>query len=246
MTSQRDTFKPPAYWDHYITSRLETYLPLYRAKAWASDTTPTHRRRLLYTIFRETLQVFIARYSRGDSLAVLHAEFPNVVQALAEYHAQPDHEPYDFDYFDGYVRALGLVALGILLETDDSTFARLLHEIDQAGRDALFDRLIALRQGGAAGTQALIYPRPYRPLLAALDAPAATRSDLLTEFLQRYYPAMAPTYWHNSHCRDSGGFFGYWCFELAAFVHELQWDDEVCLTSPYYPRAWRTADVGGR
>ncbi len=236
---QRDTFKPPAYWDRYVTYHLETRLPAFRTKAWAPDTTPKHRRRLLYSIFRETLHLLIARYSRGDDLTVLRAEFPGVVQALAEYQAQPDHEPYDFDYFDGYVRALGLVALGILLEADKRTFARLRHEIDQAGRDALFDRLVALRQADLAPTTALMYPRPYRPLYTALDASATERPALLADFVKRYYPGMARTYWHNTHRRDNVGFFGYWCFELAAFVHTLQWDDEVCLTSPYYPRAWR-------
>lgn len=158
-------------------------------------------------------------------------------------HAQPDHEPHDFDYFDGYVRALGLVALGILLETEDSTFARLLREINQSGRDALFDRLVALRQDNASSMTVLMYPRPYRPLYAALDASATVRPTLLADFVQQYYPAMKGVYWHNTHRRDDVGFFGYWCFELAAFVHELEWDDEACLPSPYYPRAWR-ADRG--
>lgn len=239
MTPQRDTLKPPAYWDDYITYQLETRLPKFRAKAEAATTTPKHRCRLLYSIFRETLHLLIARYSRGDDLTVLRTMFSTVVQALQDYQAQPEHEPYDFDYFDGYVRALGLVALGILLKTDTQTFTRLLDAINQSARDALFDRLVALRQGPALFTTKLLYPRPYRLLYEALDAPDSKRSPLLTGFLQQYYPAMQDTYWHDSHQSEGASFFGYWCFELAAFCRELAWDEPACIDSPYYPRAWR-------
>lgn len=41
---------------------------------------------------------------------------------------------------------------------------------------------------------------------------------------------------HDSHLSDDAGYFGCWCFELAAFVKELKIDVTAFAGNPFYPR----------
>jgi hypothetical protein len=47
---------------------------------------------------------------------------------------------------------------------------------------------------------------------------------------------MTQVYWHDKHTIKGVGFFGYWCFEVAAFVRKLGINDEPFADNPYYPR----------
>ena len=47
---------------------------------------------------------------------------------------------------------------------------------------------------------------------------------------------MSGAYWHDSHLNKDTGYFGYWCFELAAFVKALGIPDDAFADNPFYPR----------
>ena len=59
---------------------------------------------------------------------------------------------------------------------------------------------------------------------------------LTDRFLAVYYDGMQDAYWHNTHLSDDSGYFGYWCFELAAFVRELRINDATFADSAFFPR----------
>jgi hypothetical protein len=80
-----------------------------------------------------------------------------------------------------------------------------------------------------------MYPRPYGPLRDALDASGDEQSQKLTEFLDGWYDGMEAAYWHGSHTGSDAGYFGYWCFELAAFVKQLGINDSTFADNLYYP-----------
>lgn len=235
MTRLRDTFRDQRYFDEQVEYNARKLVE-FRAIIADPGTAPDHRRQLRHTVFRRELEQLVARYSRGEPVSELRTAYPRVVAALAEYQAQAGREAHDFGHFDAYVLALWIVALGILLDVDDVTFHRAVEELDNAGRDAIFDRLVALRVGGRAPARALLYPDPYAPLLEALDASGTTRTVLIRRFLDGYYEGMRGAYWHDSHLGEDAGYFGYWCFELAAFVKVLRIDDSAFAASPYYPR----------
>ena len=231
----RDRLREPSYWDEQVRYN-EQSLAQFRAIIDEPATAPEHREQLRHTVFRRELEQLIARYSRGEPAAALRDAFPRVVSALADYRHAAGPEAHDFEHFDAYVFALWIVSLAILLDVDEAEFHRAVRELDNAGRDAIFDRLVALRVPCQAPADTLMYPRPYRPLADALHATGAEQTWLILKFLDDWYDGMAGAYWHGSHTGADAGYFGYWCFELAAFVKGLGIDDSAFADRPFYPR----------
>lgn len=46
---------------------------------------------------------------------------------------------------------------------------------------------------------------------------------------------MKLTYWYDSDKNKHETFFGYWCFESAAFIKILNLDDSIIEKQEYYP-----------
>ncbi len=233
--AERSQFKPKAYFDQWIARHTQT-LDEFQAIADGPQTQPEHRQSLLHSIFRRRLELLIARYSRGDAKAVLAGAFPAVIDALAEYQREAGPGTQNFNNFDAYVYALWILSLGILLDVDRDLLDRAIAELNNRGRDAIFDRLLALRLPGLKPAANVLYPEPYGLLLQALGATGKERTQGIQEFLANYYGGMLGAYWHGSHGSDDTGFFGYWCFELAAFVKAMGIDDTAFADNPFYPR----------
>jgi hypothetical protein len=231
----RDRLMPETYFDEQLRYNEEA-LKRFRDLIASADTTPEHRRQLRHTVYRRELEQLITRYSRGEPIEALRVAYPKVIEALAEYQRQAGGSAHDFDHFDAYVLALWITSLAILLGVDDSDARRAVQELDNEGRDCVFDRLVALRSAGRTPTATVMYPNPYQPLRDALDASGDEQTRLIEDFLARWYDGMGPAYWHGSHRRRDAGYFGYWCFELAAFVKGLGIDDRAFANHPHYPR----------
>ena len=219
--THRDKFRDHAYFDRHIR-RIASSIEKFGALIATHDIEPEHRRRLRHTVFRREVELLVARYSRGDPPDKLREALPSVIRAFAAYQQQAGRAAHDFSHFDAYVYALWIASLAILLEVPDAELRVAVDLLDNEGRDALFDRLVALRVAGRAAASTLMYPQPYRPLFEALDASGEARTKLILEFLNGYYAGISGAYWHNSHLGEDTGYFGYWCFELAAFVKALK------------------------
>ncbi|SRR5258708_6533749 len=232
--NKRETFKEQDFFDKEVIRNEQSIADFSRI---ASDpaTTPDHRRQLLCSLFLRQVEQLILRYSRGESVSSLAVWFPQIVGALAAYHKEAGHSPYGFEELDSYVFALWLVSLAILLDVEESCLRDLLREINNEGRDALYERLVSLRVPGRPQPKTLLYPKPYQPLLEAHDATGEQRDQLIGTFLKNYYKGMKNAYWHDSHLGEDAGFFGYWCFELAAFVKVLDIDDHTFADNIFYP-----------
>ncbi len=81
----------------------------------------------------------------------------------------------------------------------------------------------------------IIWPGTYGRLNRALDAKGQLRDKMINDFLKEYYQGMRNAYWYGTDKLDDGGYFGYWCFELAAFVRLLDISDDAFANNPYYP-----------
>jgi hypothetical protein len=230
----RDTRKDARYFDEQARHN-EEWLEKVRGIIASPDTAPNQRRMLRHAVYRRELEQLIARYSRGERVEALRAAFPRTIDALAEYQQQADNAAQDFDNFDAYILALWIMALAVLLDVGDDETRRAAQELGNSGRDAIFDRLLALRLPGQRETRTLMYPRPYGPLRDALDASGDEQSRKLTEFLDGWYDGMEPAYWQGSHTGSDAGYFGYWSFELAAFVKQLGINDSAFADNLYYP-----------
>lgn len=232
---QRDTFLPKEYWTREVQSRGE-WISKHEMTVTAPSTSHEHRVALRYSIFSEHLELLIARYSQGEELGALRRAFPAVIDALNAYHDEPGHRAFDFHTIYAYVDALWLVSLAILLVIDQDDLERLIALIGNDGHDALYDRLTALCIPRCLATTKLLHPRPYEFLYSALDTHGNDRDQMITRFLKGYYRGMRRTHWHDRHLYPTTGFFGYWCFELAAFVKALRIPDQSFADNIYYPR----------
>ena len=241
----RDRIKPKQYFDEQVRYNAKT-LDEFRAIIAARDTEPVHREQLRYALFRRELEQLILRYSGGEPITILRSEFAKAIHSLEEYPQQAGTAANDFGSFNAYVYALWIISLGVLLDVDDEELRRAVKDLDNEGRDALFDRLVALRFPGRAPTTTLMYPKPYEPLLRALDATGDARTTLILRFLAFYYDGMRDAYWYDTHLSDDSCYFGYWCFELAAFVKVLGIDDVAFADSMFYPRDLVRPPAGGR
>lgn len=67
---QRDTFKSPEYWPGYIAQK-EGAITMFEARIAQPQTTPSHRRSLRYSVFRERFELVIARYSQGMDITLI-------------------------------------------------------------------------------------------------------------------------------------------------------------------------------
>lgn len=231
----RDPRKDRRYFDHEVdyTAGMQRQ---FRETIAAPETTASHRRMLRFTVYRRELEQLIAQYSRGDSAARMRARFPQLIDAMEEYHREPERDEGDFHRIDAYVRALWIVSLGILLDVEQALFVRAANTLADGGRDTIFERLVALLIPETKPTNALLHPDPYALLVQALDSEETARDASIHQFLDRWYDALSNTYWHGSHTRDDAGYFGYWCFCLAAFVKVLGIDDSSFADNRYYPR----------
>jgi len=230
----RDTRRDARYFDEQVRHN-EEWLEKSRGVIASPDTAPNQRRMLRHAVYRRELELLIARYSRGEPVAALRAAYPRVIDALAEYQQHAGNAAQDFDNFDAYVLALWIMALAVLLDVGDDQTRRAAQELGNSRRDAIFDRLLALRLPGQEETRTLMYPRPYGPLRDALDASGDEQSQKLTEFLDGWYNGIKAAYWQGSHTGSDAGYFGYWCFELAAFVKQLGINDSTFADNLYYP-----------
>lgn len=241
---QTEPAKPDGYFDKFIA--FSTELIEEREEKLRKNPSQFAKPQNVYnTIFSESYQRFVARYSNGTALSELAEEFPSLIYKWEQYllHAK---DPFEFDYpitadvryLSNYTLALWMLSWAYIFDLDEAYWLRLVACIGNVGKDLLVERLILRRLPWLAterlsATQ-LVYPKAYQALYDALNSSAPEQPVLLTTFLQGWYKHMKKAYWYNSH--KEGGFFGYWAWEAAGVTVAFGLDDSQYRDMPYYPK----------
>jgi len=236
--TKREPLMDEGYFEQTI-AHIEKTAVRFEAIVEKPDTKPEQRKRLLYSLFRDSYELLLARYSAGEPVADLRAGFETVVRRRERHQQELGRLGNDFSAIDDYVTSLWLVSLGLLLDVGQPIFERLLGCIGNAGRDQLFERLVATRVLGRTEGNTVLFPKPYQTLCDAAKAAGAGRSNLVADFLKSWYPALGKLkiYWHDCHKGpEGGGFVGYWCLEAGAVVKAFGIDDSEFRERPYYPK----------
>ena len=198
-------------------------------------------------LFSSILEYLVAQYSRGDDLAVIRDSLPELLEqrekllyycdALPE-EKQENRLMYERLSDHRYINYCRWLTFAACLGINQAHIDRALELIDNAGVDALFDRIaIALGDSERPVAEGLLYPKPYAQLYEALDAPPAQQGKLITKFLDGY--ANTVRKWGIAIIREKDWkqHPGDWCFEAALVVKLFNIDDSAFRDHPLYPAA---------
>lgn len=214
----------------------------------ALDNDSHDRHRLSCAIADQVFQNFMLRYTAGDDLAALSDDLTYVVDAYvqaamyaSEHTNVAGTPPLQLTLLEDYERTLQLLGLCHLLHRGDQ-LPRLAELFDgaAAGKDLLYDALLAGGLAGRIEVDALCHDAPYRHLANGLRRATADESAAdLVRYLECWYPAMASIAWYDSHLGmpdDVSGYFGYWAVEAAAVAYLLDLDDVRLRDYIVYPK----------
>jgi hypothetical protein len=229
----RDTVKTGLYFKSYIEEKERNNAELTQTAATTND--KTHYIRLLFAIYQNELECWIARYSADEAITVLKDSFERVIDALDDYLQQPGSERINLHVLADYIQALWLISIAFLINAEDRLFKRIIALIDQSGKDGVLDQLIKLRIAQHQTVNTLVHPGPYMALYNALLEKGEEKNKSILSFIDNYYTSIQDVYWMDID-PEKGNYFGRWLFELAAFVKSGMIDDQAFVNNPHYPK----------
>lgn len=225
----RTKFKNAAYFQSYITLNnedIEFFDDGLKSGATKEDRVPAVNRQL----FTTSIHTLIAKYSAGAPLDEIKNDFPEVVSRLEKGWQNEGKKIH----FDNYVLMLWMLSLGILLDSNESDFRKIVDVLDSSSQnDYLFDTIIASKLPDRKINSEMLYPAEFgylKNLCENKDAAA------LKEYLDdSWYKKMKSAYWFDNDKNKNDVFFGYWSFETATFIRILGLDDSSLKDQQYYP-----------
>lgn len=245
----RETSRKKVDLDEYIRFWTESNQKRKNRRDDTEQLPPEGKVKAASGVFSQTLDLIVTRYSRGDDLTALLNDLPGLLEqrekllyycdALPE-EKQENRLMYERLSDHRYINYCRWLTFATCLGIDQTHIDRALELIDNAGVDALFDRIaIALGDSERPVADGLLYPKPYAPLYEALDAAPAQQSKLIKKFLDGYAKTIYK--WGLSFISmpdDDGPYHtGNWCFEAALVVKLFNIDDSAFRDHPLYPAA---------
>jgi Domain of unknown function (DUF1911)/Domain of unknown function (DUF1910) len=188
--------------------------------------------------YAHPLRWWIARYSRGDSLTALAADYGRIidmVQATQRAEDAKADQPtpifaHENQYASLYREALVMLSMGLCVRAPPARVRPLLDSCERG--DPLLEAVASAFQpslGVPAGPPA--FPRFFDGLYAAQAALPPARPGIVADYLKG---------WCSERMREFGfkiaqEHIGYWCFEAAGLVAALDIDDASFSAHPHYP-----------
>lgn len=233
----------------YTHSKFNQYsLPRLTAELADESNDPGRRSIIAKRIATDWFEVFMLRYTAGESIAELRDNFSLVVSAHvralefeSENESHSEVSPLRFGEIDDYERAMQLISLCYLLHRRDE-LQRLVMVCDGglSGSDALYEDLLTFEFNDRYDVDELFYEDIYRNISNSYYRD--TEKERITDIekhLKKWYKGMKNAVWHDSHLNmnevGTAGYFGYWAIEAAAMAYLLNVNDEKFRQYAIYP-----------
>ena len=226
----RVPFKNEEYFNEYIKENEES---LKEYTEFLSDKRVLKERLYLLKnkIFEEKLEIMVAKYSRGDDIDTLRLDYKSALELWRETSFKDKIEYY-------YTINLWFVSLTVLLDMGDDIVETVKRKLEQENiNDWLLNFILAKGEKEPAQIEGqLLVPKESQALKNAICA--SDKNQLIHYLEKEWYSNFKDCGWYDSHKLSKRNFqiyFGYWCFEAAAVMKLLKWDDSDLVDQQYYP-----------
>lgn len=189
-------------------------------------------------LFNRKIKILNIRYARGDDLAAIRADLPDVLEtylkadeacmvAWGTHLWKPDVLHEEELTLLGFCYCLGV--------DDEALLQRFLSCFVPEGKSTLTDRLVAVYQPGRkiGDPKKWNLAQTYRFLNEAIDAPPAQQAKLIKKYLKRYEKELKD---YKHPLEENEAYVGVWAYEVAAVVCAFGIDDSGFIDHPHYPR----------
>lgn len=226
----RDNRKSKEYFDEYIDEEIEDFMEFF--EMLDDGSVPDDRMDLLYQVlFEKKLDIIIAMYSRGDALSKIELEFNKLVELWAGVVCTEDLEVE-------YTQNLWVVSMAVLFGWADEKLAMIKDRfVEENINDWFFNFLLSDEGSNPELIEGELHePERYQTLKKAI---CTSNKQLLVQYLEKEWYGHFKDYgWYDSHKltrKSQSIYFGYWCFEVAAVMKKLGWNDSELIEQSYYP-----------
>ena len=226
----RVPFKNEEYFNEYIEKSTEE---LKETKELLNDKRVLKERLclLIERIFELKLHIIVAEYSRGDDIDTLRLDYKSALELWRETSFKDKIEYY-------YTINLWFVSLTVLLDMGDDIVETVKRKLEQENiNDWLLNFILAKGEKEPAQIEGqLLVPKESQALKNAICA--SDKNQLIHYLEKEWYSNFKDCGWYDSHKLSKRNFqiyFGYWCFEAAAVMKLLKWDDSDLVDQQYYP-----------
>ncbi|MBJ8450267.1 DUF1911 domain-containing protein [Acinetobacter bereziniae] len=227
----RTDLKDRHYFDAYIQLNLDD-IAFYEQCLKSADQKEERIPAIKHQVFNISLHTVIAQYSAGFSSEQMKDSFLDLIPRFEAGWCNTENNDNKI-YFDGYIQALWMVSLAILLDVAVGDFQRIVNTLEgKNSQDMILDVLISTQLPRQKSEQ-LLYPQKFEFIKKLIDT---QNIEGFKDYLDRkWYPSMKQTYWFDLDKNKNDVFFGYWSFESAAIVKLLKLDDTILKWQRYYP-----------
>ncbi|AUW96716.1 PoNe immunity protein domain-containing protein [Streptococcus pluranimalium] len=219
----RDTIKDSEYFKYYL-DKQNTRLTFYKNKLPEIDTSKEKvMRSMKNAIFTINFEILLARYSKGDDLKSIRAEYIKSIPAFKEVFS---------DIID--MSTLQFIALAVLLDVDlfnDQEFLSLLDKFEVS--HGVID--ILMHKENISDISRYQDIRRFRPWVAELYQSPDDREAIISKQLSNWYKSQRSSYFYGYDKEKEPLYFGYWALEIAALVKVLNIPDDSFKDNKYYP-----------
>ena len=250
LKKRRQPFLTEAYFSTVNTFYTATGIPNLTKELSSGDLKGLDLKYVAYGLANEFTDLLHLRYTAGFPIEQLAQDLDEVVSAWEdfakvqrEFLKQPDDAAFDFAIRVDYNNCMLLLGIAILLCRTD-----LLPRINALcfvyrGEDFVYDELLYPFVDGDANAEEykLFHEHPYESLIDLLESEdPAEQASIMKQAVEDWYPDNEGEPFHDTHKHITddgrGGYFGYWCFELAALSVILNIDDTSFKNHITYPK----------
>ncbi len=233
---KQDKFKSTEYFLEEIEYN-NTSFKQFKDKISDPDIASEQKKMLIYTVFRRSIEQLVMQYCIGSNNETKSTYLNQATSDLDLYLDIRELKNVDVEPISDYILSTSLLSIAILLNLEPEKLDDLKAKLFGGIEDSFAYQLATLKGQSFGITEKKHNDFYYQDMLKLFEPiPDNEKLDIACNYLnKKYYKALKETYWYDTHKKDDAGFFGYFCFEIAAIFTSQNIDDSKLREIIYYP-----------